>query len=196
MRGTHLRKRAVLDFADTCNRPRKVHGVRSVGLIHASKDSEPVALNQAGCVRAAVRLNARHKYSRNGKFRRGEPQLTRPLQKRRERIFVEEAARHLGKTWDLSDDREHPDFIIVENGQRFGLEVTQIFIGSQGGAGSSFKAVEGKTQRTVNGLQRQYEAVPLTVKFVGNMEADNLATVIPALLAQDLPSKPLCYHFV
>jgi hypothetical protein len=125
--------------------------------------------------------------------------MTRPVQKRRERNFVKETARLLGKTWDLSDDREHPDFIVVENGQRFGLEVTQIFIGPQDDGGSSLKARESKTQRTVNGLQRQYEAVeniPLTVHFVGNMEADNLATVIPALLAQDLRSKPLGYHFV
>lgn len=28
------------------------------------------------------------------------------------------------------------------------------------------------------------------------MEADNLATVVPALLAQDLPSKPVGYQFV
>ncbi len=125
--------------------------------------------------------------------------MTRPLQKRRERIFVEEAARLLGKTWDLGDDREHPDFMVVENGKRFGLEVTQIFTGPKGDAGSSLKAGESKTQRTVNGLQRQYEAIeniPLTVQFVGNMEADNLATVIPALLVQDLRSKPLRYHFV
>lgn len=48
-------------------------------------------------------------------------------------------------------------------------------------------------------LQRQYEAienVPLIVKFVGNMEADNMATVIPSLLAHGLPSKPVCYRFV
>src|SRR5690348_14732664 len=66
--------------------------------------------------------------------------MTRPLQKRRERIFVEEAGRLLGKTWVLGDDREHPDFIVVENGKRFGLEVTQIFIGPQSDAGSFLKA--------------------------------------------------------
>jgi hypothetical protein len=125
--------------------------------------------------------------------------MTRPLQKRRERIFAEEAARLLAKTWDLGDDREHPDFIVVENGKRFGLEVTQIFIGPQGRAGSSLKASESKTQRMVNGLRREYEAIeniPLTVKFVGNMEPDNLGTMVPALLAQDFTSKPLGYHFV
>jgi hypothetical protein len=125
--------------------------------------------------------------------------LTRALQKRQERIFAEDAARLLREPWNLGDDREHPDFIAVENGRQFGLEVTQIFIGPQGDAGSLFKANESKIQRIVNRLQSQYEAmenIPLTVKFVGNMDADNLATVIPALLAEKLSSKPIRYHFV
>lgn len=125
--------------------------------------------------------------------------MTRRLQKRRERNFVEEAARLLGKRWDIGVDRENPDFLVLENGQRFGLEVTQIFIGPQDDAGSSLKAGESKTQRTLSRLQSQYEAIeniPLTVKFVGNMEADNLATLVPALLAKDLPSKSVRYQFV
>jgi hypothetical protein len=124
--------------------------------------------------------------------------LTRPLQKRRERFFAEEAAR-LGKNWNLGEDREHPDFVVAEDGQQFGLEVTQIFIGPQDHGGSSLKAQESKTQRVVNALQRKYESiqnVPLIVRFVGNMEAANLATVIPALVAQELPSRPIRYHFV
>jgi hypothetical protein len=61
------------------------------------------------------------------------------------------------------------------------------------------KAAEANTQRTLNKLQRHYESiesVPLIVKFVGNMDADSMATVIPALLAQDLPLKPVGYQFV
>ena len=49
--------------------------------------------------------------------------MTRPTQKRRERFFVEEAAKLLGKTWILAEDREHPDFIVTEGEQRLGLEV-------------------------------------------------------------------------
>jgi hypothetical protein len=125
--------------------------------------------------------------------------LTRTLQKKQERVFAEQAGRSLGKVWHLGDDREHPDFIVVENARRFGLEVTRVFIGPQDDSGSLLKANESKTQRIVNGLQREYEAVdniPLIVRFVGNMEAANLATVIPMLLAQNLRSKPLRYHFV
>jgi hypothetical protein len=128
-----------------------------------------------------------------------KPALTRPLQKRRERFFAKEAARLLGKNWNLGEDREHPDFVVAEDGQQFGLEVTQIFIGPQDHAGSSLKAQESKTQRVVNAIHREYESiqnVPLIVRFVGNMEAANLATVIPALVGHDLPSRPIRYHFV
>ena len=125
--------------------------------------------------------------------------MTRPAQKKRERFFAEAAARLMDKPWDLGTDREHPDFIVAEGARQFGLEVTQIFVGVQGDRGSSLKAAEGKMQGIVNELQRQYEAIeniPLIVKFVGNMEADNLETLIPALLAEDLPSKSVGYHFV
>ena len=125
--------------------------------------------------------------------------MTRPAQKKRERFFAEEAARLLGKPWDLGTVREHPDFIVAEGAQQFGLEVTQIFVGAQGDRGSSSKAAEIKTQRVVNELQRQYESIeniPLIVKFVGNMESDNLATVIPALLAEVLPSKAVGHRFL
>jgi hypothetical protein len=125
--------------------------------------------------------------------------MTRRTQKKRERFFAQEAARLLGEPWDFGADRENPDFIVTSGDQRFGLEVTQIFIGPQGHAGSSLKAAEAKMQRIINNLQREFESienVPLIAKFVGNMEADNLATVIPALLAQDLSSKPIGHHFV
>lgn len=58
---------------------------------------------------------------------------------------MEQAARLLGKTWDLGDDCEHPDFVVTDGGQQFGLEVTELFIGPQGDAGSSLKASKSKT---------------------------------------------------
>lgn len=125
--------------------------------------------------------------------------LTRPVKKQQERFFAAEAARRLGKVWNLGEDREQPDFVAIECGVRFGLEVTEIFKGLQGPSGSALKAHESSTRRVVSSLQRKYESVsdvPLTVKFVGNMEPDNLATVVPALVAQDLQSKPLGYHFI
>jgi hypothetical protein len=124
--------------------------------------------------------------------------MTKSLQKKRERFFAEEAARLLGEPWDFGADREHPDFIVRDGDRQFGLEVTQIFVGPRDDAGSALKAAEAKTHRVVNNLRREYETVeniPLIAKFIGNMEADNLATVIRALLAQDLPSKPVGHRF-
>ena len=57
--------------------------------------------------------------------------MTREAQKRRERFFVEETAKLLGKTWDLGQDREHPDFVIRDEAQRFGLEVCEVFMGRE-----------------------------------------------------------------
>jgi hypothetical protein len=125
--------------------------------------------------------------------------MTPPLKKVRERLITEEAAKLMGKTWDLGPDREHPDFLITEGTQRFGLEVSEIFMGSQSRAGSVMKKRESDTQRVVNALRHEYETVaniPLTVKFVGDMCATNMATVVPALVAADLPSKPIGHHFI
>ncbi len=61
------------------------------------------------------------------------------------------------------------------------------------------KANELKTQRRVNDLQLEYEAIasiPLIVKIVGDMSATNMATVVSALVAEDLSSKPVGHHFI
>lgn len=61
------------------------------------------------------------------------------------------------------------------------------------------KKIESNTQRTVDAFRREYEAVtniPLRVQFVGDMCVENMATVIPALVAADLTSKPVGHHFI
>ena len=40
--------------------------------------------------------------------------MTRPLQKRRERFFTEQAIRSLGTDWIVLEECESPDFIIAE----------------------------------------------------------------------------------
>jgi hypothetical protein len=52
-------------------------------------------------------------------------------------------------------DSERPDFIVIEDGRQFGLEVTQVFIGEQGATGSVMKAEESKSQRVMDELRRQ-----------------------------------------
>jgi hypothetical protein len=115
--------------------------------------------------------------------------MTRSSKKDRERFMVSEAAKSLGRTWILSDDREHPDFVVTEGAEQFGLELSDIFIGPQSNAGSAMKQHESHTQRAVNDLRRQYEAVadiPLHVRFVGKLDAENIAPVIPKLIASEL----------
>lgn len=50
--------------------------------------------------------------------------MTRSAQKKKERFFAEESARHFGRAWDLGIDREHPDFVVTEGKEQFGLEVS------------------------------------------------------------------------
>jgi len=92
--------------------------------------------------------------------------MTRPTQKRRERFFAELAAEFLGKPWTFEEDREHPDFIVTEGEQRFGLEVCEIFTGLQGRAGSAMKRVESSIHRQLETLRLEYEATtPATPEF-------------------------------
>ena len=98
--------------------------------------------------------------------------MTIPSKKKRERFFVKAAAKLMNKTWSLGPDREHPDFLVTEGAQQFGLEVSEIFTGRQDRAGSAMKEKESKAQRAVDALRREYEAItniPLIVKLVGDV---------------------------
>jgi hypothetical protein len=125
--------------------------------------------------------------------------MTRPTQKRRERFFVDQAAKLLGKTWILEADREHPDFIVTEGEQRFGLEVCEIFIGHQDQAGSVMKRTESRIHRQFEALRREYESLTQTtlrVQIVGRLSAENMAAIVPALVAEELATKPVGHHVV
>lgn len=119
--------------------------------------------------------------------------MTQQSQKEGERFFVEEAAKLLGKRWCLGPDRESPDFIVTEGEKQFGLEVCEIFTGSQNRSGARMKRAESETQRCLNTLQGEYEAkenIPLTVKFVGDMCDENMTAVLLALTEKGLSAKP------
>ncbi|MEA2951342.1 MAG: hypothetical protein QOJ96_862 [Alphaproteobacteria bacterium] len=125
--------------------------------------------------------------------------MTRALEKKRERFFVEEAAKLLDKAWTLGPDQEAPDFLVTEGAHQFGLEVCNIFMGSHSKTGSAMKKGESDVQRCVEALRREYEEktnIPLSVKFVGDMCVENLTTVVPALFAKQLASKPVGHHDV
>ena len=124
--------------------------------------------------------------------------MTRPLQKEHERFFVERAAELLSKIWTLADC-ECPDFIVTEGAQQFGLEVRDLFTGKQSRAGSHMKITESETQKAVDALRRDYEAttnIPLSVRLVGDMCNENIAKVVPTLVAKDLSSKPIGHQDV
>ena len=123
--------------------------------------------------------------------------MTRPSQKDHERNFVKEAAKHLGKLWSIGLDCECPDFIVTEGGQQFGLEVCEIFTGEENGSGSVRKRCESDTQRMINAVRQEYEVVeniPLIVKFVGDMCSENVAKLVPALVARNLAAEPIGHH--
>ena len=119
------------------------------------------------------------------------------MKKEHERVFVEETAKRLGTTWSLSRDRERPDFLVTEGTQKFGLEVSEVFIGPQSPAGAAKKEKESKTQKAVDALRSEYEEItniPLRVQLVGDMCAKNMAKVVWALVAENFASKPICHH--
>ena len=125
--------------------------------------------------------------------------MTRQSQNEHERFYVERAAEILRKKWILGPDRECPDFIVTEGTQRFGLELCEIFTGPQSQAGSGMKKMEAETQRAVDDRRCEYEAItkiPLIVKLVGDVCADNMAAVVPALVAKDLSTRSVGHHDV
>lgn len=125
--------------------------------------------------------------------------MSRSMKKERERGLAQTAAERLGATWNLGVDCEHPDFIVTEGAQQFGLEVSEIFTGRQGRDGSAMREEEAKTQRNIDDLRRQYEAstnTPLTVRLLGNMCAENIASIVPALIAEELSTKPIGHRVI
>ena len=61
------------------------------------------------------------------------------------------------------------------------------------------KKDESDTQRRINTVRKEFEAIeniPLTVKFEGDLCAENLAKVVPALVGGNLASEPVSYHAV
>jgi len=125
--------------------------------------------------------------------------VTSALKKNYERHLVEAAAKHLGNSWSLGPDREEPDFLVTEGEHQFGLEVCEIFTGRKNRDGSVKKKAEGETQRMVNAIRCKYEAIeniPLAVKFVGHLCAENMAKVVPALVESNLVSEPVGLRLV
>ena len=116
--------------------------------------------------------------------------------KARERHIALEAAKHLRVHWVLSD-HEAPDFIVTEDRQSFGLELTEVFSGHSSRRGSHQKSREVRVQRCIDRLKGKYETetgTPLSVQLVGHLSHENLNRLVPRLIAMDLAGKPQGYR--
>ena len=116
--------------------------------------------------------------------------MTRRIQKDRERFFVEQAARSLGVSWTIVGDTEPPDFIIEDEGVRFGLEVRDIFRGPQTIAGSVQKQSESAKHRFINSIRLEYERATncfLDAKFVGRVALENKLELLGRLFEASFP---------
>ncbi|WP_435641042.1 hypothetical protein [Micavibrio aeruginosavorus] len=120
--------------------------------------------------------------------------MTTLAKKKIERFYAEEAAKLMGKNWIFESDREHPDFLINEDGQKFGLEVSELFTGELSRSGSKVKQAEAHIQKTITKLREKFEAelnIPLIVQFVGNLSKENMDLVLPALRAEHFEIRPI-----
>ena len=79
------------------------------------------------------------------------------MSKHEERYYAEKTAKTLKVLWKIERETESPDFIVTEGDKQFGLEVSELFTGSEGRKGSKLKAEESARQRTINLYQKQYE---------------------------------------
>nr|WP_298690161.1 hypothetical protein [uncultured Dongia sp.] len=106
-------------------------------------------------------------------------------QKATERRHVLETAKRLGRSWEILEEGESPDFIIRDGAHRFGLEVTEMFSGAIGRNGSILQREVSNVQRRIDDAQAEFElqeASKLTVKFVGDVSKAGLKLAVAELL--------------
>ena len=115
--------------------------------------------------------------------------MTRQTQKTHEKHIATEAARLLSWRCTLVEN-EQPDFIIVTHrGNRFGLELSQLFAGPQNRKGSKRKINEMATQRRIDEIKSQYErqtGIALAVQLVGDMSDASMNAIVPTLITLNL----------
>jgi hypothetical protein len=123
--------------------------------------------------------------------------MTRPYKKLLERHYLQSAACVLQCDWRALDDREIPDFIVEEGSARFGIEITEIFAGSEHADGAILRKQESIRQKRIRDLQRAYEAeesIPLIVQLVGYLSDRNIGQILPGIRSLDLAQRPVTYQ--
>lgn len=86
-----------------------------------------------------------------------------------ERIYVEAFLAHMDGHHTIVEERESPDFLIMVEGEQFGLEVAQVFRDQAevGNSGSPAKAVESRREKFLHQIATDYYSsggLPLNVQ--------------------------------
>ena len=111
------------------------------------------------------------------------------MNKKQELFFVEEAAKAMNVQWNVLKERESPDFIVMEGDRRFGLEVSELFVGKVSRKGSNRKAAESSSKGLIERFQNYYEmrgTVPLRVEILGAVSEAAMCQLTRDLLDRDL----------
>lgn len=112
------------------------------------------------------------------------------VKKAQERIFGEAAAKLLVADWQIIDIPEPLDFEVLCDGERFGLEVRQVFIDQEADYGSPRKYQEAGNRKIVARLAKRYYELggsPVSAKFLGGLShccIDDLAKQMCSLAPQ------------
>lgn len=108
------------------------------------------------------------------------------VNKIQERIYVESAAKLLGVTWQIDDIAEPPDFLVVDDGHSFGLEVRQVFADRETFSGSPSKRKETLKSRTISRIADVYYSkggLPVSAKFLGSVSEEDVESIARVMLS-------------
>lgn len=117
--------------------------------------------------------------------------------KAQELHVVQIAAKILGEPW-VATEGESPDFTVMNGSERFGLEVTQLFIGNASKKGDSKRRAEAMNSAWLQSLKLAYSTASnasLYVSYRGPTSQSIGDEILQILLSEDLGSKPSGYWF-
>lgn len=109
----------------------------------------------------------------------------RQPKKRGERAYAEHAAHKLGEAWIFDEtERESPDFLVSCAGTRFGLEVSECYVGETTNAGSRMRRAEAANDKWLFAIREKFETLdrtPLRVRYHGDATPEAQAHILHAL---------------
>lgn len=116
----------------------------------------------------------------------------RSRQKSKERSEAFQAMLKLGQEWQF-ENRESPDFLITsDTGEVFGLEVTDVYVGSTNRNGSRLRALEDANHAWLTAIRQDYESrggPDLHVRYTGSTSLAARDQLFAALRDERLEEK-------